>query len=130
MEELSGGWPIYKKRIDFVPGEDEEIDEDDNLILEFHAGLDEWMVKHVTMKGTHRSFAFFKCTSPTRPEMCKDGAWQSHEEKKQVYQSSMTVLTVDERLAEDMRSCKAARQQGEYSVVILLLPTLSDTPLL
>ena len=112
LDELSGGWPVYKKRIDVAPGEDEEVDEDDNLVLEFHAGLDEWMVKHVTMRGTHRSFAFFKCSSMMRPELCRDGAWQSHEEKKHVFQSSMTVLTVAERLDEDERFCRAARQQG------------------
>lgn len=66
-DELSGGWPVFRKRIELVPGEDEEVDEDDNLILEFHAGLDEWMVKHVSSKGSHRSFVFAKCSPPRRP---------------------------------------------------------------
>ena len=105
-DELSGGWPIYKKTIDLVADEDEELDEDDNLILEFHAGLDEWMVKHVSCKGSHRSFVFFKCTIPTRPELCHDGAWQSLEDKKVSYQSSMTVLTVEDRRKEDLANFK------------------------
>jgi tetratricopeptide (TPR) repeat protein len=70
-DELAGGWPMYRKRIEMIPGEDDEVDEDDNLILEFHSGLDEWMIKHVSSKGSHRSFVFLKCSPPTRPELCR-----------------------------------------------------------
>ena len=108
-DELSGGWPIYRKRIEIIPGESDEVDEDDNLILEFHSGLDEWMVKHVSSKGSHRSFVFLKCSPPTRPELCRSSSWQSMEEKKLTNQSSMSVLTIDQRHEEDVAFFKRER---------------------
>ena len=108
-DELSGGWPIYRKRIELIPGEDDEVDEEDNLILEFHSGLDEWMVKHVSSKGSHRSFVFLKCSPPTRPELCKSSSWQSMEDKKLTNQCSMSVLTITERHEEDVLFFKRER---------------------
>lgn len=108
-DELSGGWPIYRKRIEIIPGENDEVDEDDNLILEFHSGLDEWMVKHVSSKGSHRSFVFLKCSPPTRPELCRSSSWQSMEEKKIINQVSMSVLTIDQRHEEDVAFFKRER---------------------
>ena len=101
-DELSGGWPMYRKRIEVIVGEDDEVDEDDNLILEFHSGLDEWMVKHVSSKGSHRSFVFLKCSPPTRPELCRSSSWQSKEDKKLTNQTSMSVLTISQRHDEDV----------------------------
>lgn len=108
-DELSGGWPIYRKRIEIIPGEDDEVDEEDNLILEFHSGLDEWMVKHVSSKGSHRSFVFLKCSPPTRPELCRSSSWQSMEDKKLTNQCSMSVLTVAQRHEEDVAFFKRER---------------------
>lgn len=108
-DELSGGWPIYRKHIELIPGENDEVDEDDNFILEFHSGLDEWMVKHVSSKGSHRSFVFIKCSPPTRPELCKSSCWQSMEDKKLMNQSSMSVLTIDQRHEEDVAFFKRER---------------------
>lgn len=108
-DDLSGGWPTYRKRIEIIPGEDDEVDEEDNLILEFHSGLDEWMVKHVSCKGSHRSFVFLKCSPPTRPELCRSSSWQSMEDKKLTNQSSMSVLTVAQRHEEDVAFFKKER---------------------
>jgi hypothetical protein len=80
--------------------DDGDVDEDDNLILEHHSGLHEWMVKHASFKGTHRSFAYFKCLSLYKPEDCI-GVWHSMEDKKVTVQSSLGISTYEQRLQDD-----------------------------
>lgn len=98
-EEISCGWPIYKKQID-EETEDGDVDEDDNLILEYNSGLSEWMIKHSSFKGTHRSFVFVKCTSMCRPEGCT-ATWQSLEEKKTILYPALSVVSADQRCRDD-----------------------------
>lgn len=105
-EEISGGWPIYKKRVEDL--DDSDADEDDNLILEYNGNMHEWMIKHASMKGTHRSFVYYKCLTLHRPEQCL-GPWNTLEDKKPVNQPEMSVKSEEERRQEDLEHFQANR---------------------
>lgn len=118
-EEVSGGWPLYRKRTDDDGYDDEDdLDEDDNTILEFQSGLNEWMIKHASSKGTHRSFIHCKSSALSKPEDCLS-VWQGIEDKKAIPQPTLTVLTERDRAESDQKhfslvraSCRPVEVRG------------------
>jgi hypothetical protein len=56
--EISGGWPVYRK-----VGDAEKW-------LEFIAATNEWYVKPTTDKGRAEGWMCIPCDNPTRPELC------------------------------------------------------------
>jgi len=118
-EEVIGGWPMYRKRTDDDGYDDEdELDEDDNTILEFQSGLNEWMIKHTSCKGTHRSFIHCKSSALSKPEDCLS-TWQGIEAGNFIPQPTLTVLTERDRAEADQKhfnlvrpGCRAVEVRG------------------
>lgn len=119
-EEVIGGWPVYRKRIDDEGYDDDEddLDEDDNTILEFQPSLSEWMIKHASCKGTHRSFIHCKSSALSKPEDCL-GVWQGIEDKRAIPQPTLSVLTEKDRADADLKhflqvrpTCKPVEVRG------------------
>ena len=89
-EEISSGWPIYRKRNDAAKW------------LEFFVAANKWYIKASTDKGRARGWLRLGSDPPSRPELSKGGCevWDG---ERWTVQDSITIVTVKQRQAEDKR---------------------------
>lgn len=89
-DEISSGWPIYRKRGDA------------GKWLEFFVAANKWYIKASTDKGRARGWLRVGSDPAARPELSK-GTFEIWDGDRWVVQNSITILTAKSRRDEDKR---------------------------
>jgi len=89
-EEISSGWPIYRKR------------NDTSKWLEFFVASNNWYIKASTDKGRGRAWLRLSSDPASRPESSK-GIREVWDGERWIQQDTITILTAKHRREEDTR---------------------------
>jgi hypothetical protein len=89
-DEISSGWPIYRKRGDA------------GKWLEYFVAANKWYIKATTDKGRAKVWLRLGSDPPTRPEL-STGVCEVWDGERWVVQSSITIFTAKRRRDEDRR---------------------------
>ena len=87
-EEISSGWPIYRKRGDA------------GKWLEYSVAENKWYVKASTDKGRARGWLRMESDPASKPEL-SSGIFQIWDGDRWIIQGTITILTAKERREED-----------------------------
>lgn len=89
-DEISSGWPIYRKRGDA------------GKWLEYFVAANKWYIKATTDKGRAKVWLRLGSDPPTRPEL-STGVCEVWDSERWVIQNSITIFTAKRRRDEDRR---------------------------
>ena len=103
-DEISSGWPIYRKRGDA------------GKWLEYFVAANKWYIKATTDKGRAKVWLRLGSDPPTRPEL-STGACEVWDGERWAVQSSITIFTAKRRRDED-RKLGTERKASAVSVDI------------
>ncbi len=103
-DEISSGWPIYRKRGDA------------GKWLEYFVAANKWYIKATTDKGRAKVWLRLGSDPPTRPEL-STGTCEVWDGERWVTQTSITIFTAKRRRDED-RKLGTERKASAVSVDI------------